>query len=500
MDSQFEANVQQQINQILAEQIDLVKSVNEEKEENRILYFDEQPFQPGPNPRQAELLEAYLDPMFKVFTFTGGNRLGKTTLLTILAICTMIGKYPWQDGFLANQSLLSLFNHNKPRKIRYIGQDWKEHIETVVIPELIKWWPESRPIKRKGNGIITDTFWQDLKACSTIEILSNNQDSRIHEGWKGDLILYDEPPKRVIRIANARGLIDRNGREVFAATLLGEPWIHQDIIKRRLENGRPDPSIFNVTGESYDNVGFGITAEGIEEFKKKLTDEEIEARIKGIPSYLSGLVYPEFKRRTHLVEPFEIPLDWMVDVAIDIHPRENQAVLFIATSPKNERFVFHEIWDHGDGTWVGESICRYVNRYNLRVNRIIVDPLAKGDKNNPNTTFDKIDEALYKHGMYLDTATKDKQSGIIEIRNHLKGPNNMPSIFFFGSLVRTVFEIESYMYDKDKQKPQDKDDHMMENLYRLLLLDTRWEEMDAYDHDPDDVVGKQSTRSKVTGY
>ena len=53
------------------------------------------------------------------------------------------------------------------------------------------------------------------------------------------------------------------------------------------------------------------------------------------------------------------------------------------------------------------------------------------------------------------------------------------------------------MYDEDTQKPQDKDDHMMENLYRLMLLDTSWEPMD--EEDEDRVRGKRTSNS-VTGY
>jgi len=30
------------------------------------------------------------------------------------------------------------------------------------------------------------------------------------------------------------------------------------------------------------------------------------------------------------------------------------------------------------------------------------------------------------------------------------------------------------MYDKDTQKPKKEDDDMMENLYRLMLLNTEW--------------------------
>ena len=149
---------------------------------------------------------------------SGGNRLGKTTILTIIGISVMLGKFLWDET-----SLLHLFPHNMPRKVRYVGQGWNDHVKAVVIPELIKWWPESRKVKRRGNGVITDTFWQDLKTKSTLEIMSNNQQPKEHEGWSGDLILYDEPCRREIYVANARGLVDRKGKEVFAATLLDEP-------------------------------------------------------------------------------------------------------------------------------------------------------------------------------------------------------------------------------------------------------------------------------------
>ena len=144
------------------------------------------------------------------------------------------------------------------------------------------------------------------------------------------MIIYDEPPKEDIRDANARGLIDRNGRELFCMTLLKEAWVDRKVIKKRTKDGRADPSVFNIHGDIWQNVGYGISKKGVEEFINKIGDDDakMDSRIKGIPSYMSGLVYPQFHRRTHLVDPFEIPLDWMVDVGIDVHPRENQAILF----------------------------------------------------------------------------------------------------------------------------------------------------------------------------
>lgn len=465
------------------------------REENLLEFFDTPPY-PGPNPKQSQVLEAFLDPTYQTFGMSGGNRLGKTTLLTIIGLSVMQGKFPWN-----NQGLLHLFPHKKPRKVRYIGQGWNDHIKAVVIPEIEKWWPTIRPAKRRGNGIITDTFWRDEKNGSTLEIMSNNQQTKEHEGWSGDLILYDEPCRREIYIANARGLVDRAGREMFACTLLDDPWIDREIVKKVDDNGKPVRSIFWIEGTTYDNVGYGISEDGVEKFKEKLSPEEEQARILGIPHYMSGLVYPQFKRNIHLVERFEVPLDWMVDIAIDVHPRERQAVLFVATDPRNDRYACEEIWDHGDGMWVGEQIVRRIENRNYRVNKIIVDPLAKGDSNNAETTYQKIYNVLSTYGYDLETASKQKDAGILEVKKHLMGPNKRPSIFFFDDLVRTLYEIEGYMWDKDTNKAVDKDDHMMENLYRICELNTQYEDMSGSFYEKYMVQeDSMDNRSAITGY
>ena len=469
------------IKAVAESEIAAMDALKKYKEDNRIEFFTR------PNPRQAELLEAWNVPQNKVFTYTGGNRTGKTTIGVILAIATIYGHFPWSKERLK-------FNHSGARKVRIVGQDWEKHIKTVVVPELRKWWPKGREVKIKKNNTGVEAMWTDVKTGSSIEIMSNKQESELHEGWQGDLVYYDEPPKRDIRVANARGLVDREGKEIFCMTLLKEAWVDQEVIKAVNPDGTPDMSVFNVHAEIYDNIGYGITKEGVAQFEKTLTDDEKEARLRGVPSYMSGLICKKFQRKRHLIDRFKIPLDWIVDIGIDIHPRKEQAILFVATSPRNERYIFHEVWEHGDGTWVGEQIIRIITRNALRVGRIICDPLAKGDSNNDNTTFDKIDAVLDKHGYYLRTASKDKNSGIIEINNHLEGPNKQPSLFIFNDLVRTVKEIESWMWDEETQKAKKENDDMMENLYRILLEDTQWEPMD--DEDEEEI----GTTNSVTGY
>lgn len=429
------------------------------------------------NPKQQLLLDAWMNPLYKVFVYAGANRTGKTTISSgVLGISTIIGYFLWDNTRLP-------IPHSKARKVRIIGQDWEKHIAAVVIPELWKWWPKKRPLKGgkpKKNNVGIEYLWVDELTGGSIEVMSNKQDPELHEGWKGDLIIYDEPPKRAIRVANARGLVDRQGRELFAMTLLKEAWVDQEVIKARLENGKPDPTVFSVVAEIWDNVGYGITEEGVKQFEKTLTDEEKDARLRGIPSYMSGLVYPMFKREIHLKKRFKVPLDWPVDIAIDTHPRKPHSVLFKTISPQNLGFLIHEIRMHGDGKQLAEQIVRVVEWGKYRVSRVICDPLAKGDKNMPSTTYDKIAETLGRYGMYLETASKDKDTGILETKKHLMSDNGEPTLFIFDDLVYTIKEIEGLMWEKadlqDKEKASKVDDDMMENLYRLNLLDTQYTE------------------------
>jgi hypothetical protein len=188
----------------------------------------------------------------------------------------------------------------------------------------------------------------------------------------------------------------------------------------------------------------------------------------------------------------------MVDIAIDIHPREEQAVLFMATDPRNDRYLCREIWSHGDGKWVAEAIIKAINYHSYRVNRIIIDPLAKADSNNENSTYEIIEKILMQHEFMLEVASKDKDSGILSIGTHLEGPNSQASLFFFDDLIRTIYEIEGWMWDKDTNKAVKLDDHMMENLYRLLLLDTQW--VPPYDYNAEYEIPTMVGRDAVTGY
>lgn len=422
-----------------------------------------------PNPKQQELLLGLNLRDKKVFSFTGGNRLGKTTIGIITAICVVAGKWLWNDQDIP-------FMHTRPRRIRYIGQGWETHVKTVVLPALKRWWPQSRPVVTKKNNQGIDAVWTDSLTGSTIEILSTSQASDVFEGWDGDLVVYDEPPPRDIRVACARGLIDRNGRELIVATLLKEAWVHREIMKRRNDDGTPDLSVYNVQGEIYDNVGFGLTMEGVNQFAKSLTSDEKQARLLGKPSYLSTLVYPRFNRDVHVRPAFSIPLDWIIDFNVDFHPSKPWAIVFMATARNGFKYVCHEIEMRGNPKAVAEEIIRYLDNTKARVGRGQIDPLSKSDTNNDNTVFAIMQNVLSAYNITFEVASKDKDNGIAMVNNLLWTENEMPGLYFFDNCGKTIQQVEDLMYDPESLKPTalKVEDDFAECLYRLALIGTEW--------------------------
>lgn len=461
-----------------------LEQINAVMAKNRILAFNcgkpRNPLYPEirePNPLQKQLLDAWKNPQYRTFLYSSGNRGGKTTIGVLVTLCMAAGEWLWNAEKIP-------FPHTHSRKIRIVGHAWESHIKSVLMPALKFWIPESQIWKTRKNNQGIDATWElwsrshDKGLIATIEIMSNTQDVSVFEGWHGDLVYYDEPPKRDVRIACARGLIDRSGRELFSCTLINEAWIMRDIIRAADDDGQPDPSVFYITGSSYTNLGYGITnASDIEQFSKMLTEDERKARIDGVPFNMSSLLCPRFDRKIHIKERFKIPLDALIQISIDWHPSKPLVVVFMATLSNGMKYVCDEMQIVGNPTFAADEVIRLVReRGYTRIDRIIIDPLSKSGAPNDNDVYSIFSERFAAFGYGLETASKEKESGLGILNSWLWTVNECPRLLFFRDCKKTISEIENLMFDPETLKPvKEKDDHF-ECLYRLCLLDTDWYE------------------------
>lgn len=313
----------------------------------------------------------------------------------------------------------------------------------------------------------------------TIQSYKNSPQSAESADW--DFIHVDEPCPEDMFKAHSRGLSDRNGSYWFTCTPLDEMWINDKFTPQKgmvvdeSGGGTGFETKFILTGSIYDNPY--RNEDGVKEFESGLTREERECRLYGLPLAMAGLVYKEFIYDMHVLadvpegwnEYWLPPKDYTIRVAWDVHgARVPQAVLFVATAPTGDAFVYDEMFFE---PLIGPNAELLKRKLEGRfVVDQIIDPRALIV--NPVTRTADVIDAIAEHGLFFEPASKDLTSGISRVKERLNERNvasKLPTIWFSPRLERTLWEFTHYVYDLKKNEPKDGDDHMMENLYRLVL-------------------------------
>ncbi len=348
----------------------------------------------------------------------------------------------------------------------------------MVVPKLKEVITRGTYETRKNN-IGVEAFWK-FKTGSTIELMTHSQDTKYHEGWTGDIVWADEPIPQDKFVANRRGLVARSGIFFMTMTAITEPWIMDEIV---LSNKRH----VGVITEIPMRANKSLSEEDIKNFENDIPADQITARVEGGWLQLIGRVLKEYNKDIHIVEPFKIPPDWPVTTLIDIHLNKPQAVSFYAIDKYDRSYVIDELYEHLSPEEIADEIIRRKIKDQWNIDTVFIDPLAKGDsayvKNrgiNIEDSFTIINDKLSGYGMQLLPASKDKDSGIRNIKTMLVGVNKMPTLFFFSSLASydgaygNLYEINRWIYDEEG-KPAKVNDHFMENLYRYTLTGIKYQ-------------------------
>jgi len=271
---------------------------------------------------------------------------------------------------------------------------------------------------------------------------------------------------------NAIALSAVNLNEMREAWLNPEVGVDEDSSARILTNlYNINPTWLRMAHEILDNAV--LDAYG---WPHDLTEDEIQCRIAGIPLELSGLVYKEFRKDIHVLS--SLPDGWrdwhlpdphcLLYVRIDTHPVKPHAVSFFAVGPAEIPVQCHELYVACDADALAETINAYVASTGCFLASVKVEPAAWiKDPSNRTVSIAKI---LAKHGLFPRPASKDLSNGILSVKSALR----QRKVLFTPTCRRTMWEFSRYRYDPEDGKPVDENDHMMENLYRLIIDSPRF--------------------------
>lgn len=146
-----------------------------------------------------------------------------------------------------------------------------------------------------------------------------------------------------------------------------------------------------------------------------LPEKERQALKYGNWDIYDGMFYPEFKRRIHVIEPFEIPEHWDRYIAMD-YGLDMFAVLFFAIDTRGKAYVYKEI--HKSNLIVSEA-CQTLKSF-MRKEQFkgIYAPPDLWNKNRDSGK--STAESFMENGVYLIKSNNNRIAGWLAVKEWLK--------------------------------------------------------------------------------
>lgn len=218
---------------------------------------------------------------------------------------------------------------------------------------------------------------------------------------------------------------------------------------------------------SYDNPY--IPKEEIDNAKKELTEDTFAQEYLADFRKFTGLVYKEFQREVHVINPFEIPDEWSIFRGMDFGSTNPTAVLWIAVDGDSNSYIIAEHYETGQTIDYHAGVIN-ANVYSPRVTATYGDPSGA----------QWISE-FAQRGIYITPANKETGTnfnswvrfGIEKVAEKLKtipgkvsvsvqrqnGSNGLqaePCLYVFSNCTNLIREFETYRW-KEKSVTQAQD-------------------------------------------
>ena len=252
-------------------------------------------------------------------------------------------------------------------------------------------------------------------------------------------------------------LIDSKGCAIFIGTPKGFNHFHKLYTEK-------DEDYISFKYTSYDNPF--IPKEEIDKAKKELTEDTFQQEFMADFRKYTGLVYKEFDRSVHVIQPFDIPEGWSRYRAIDFGSTNPTACLWIVVDGDENWYITSEHYETGQtidyhagiinsktqgnnisGTYGDPSGAQWISEFAQR--GIYITPANK----EVGTSFEKwvnfginaVSEKLKRipgHFVQMEKNNKNNDKG-------------MPSLYVFSSCVNTIREFELYRWKERKEGQED---------------------------------------------
>ena len=378
----------------------------------------------------SERVQCFMETRKKISVLAGGNRSGKSYQNIRKAIEFAVNR-PGSLIWLLTVNYKMVGSVLAPLVFKHLPADFIKEIAwsnyRLRIPDLI----------RMHNGT---------------ELIFKSYDSKFEslQGAAVDLVVMDEEPvdKNVFIECLARTL-DKGGKMSLSFTPLHgmSCWTYQDLY---LASQKPDSDIDFFTISLFDNPH--IPQEEKDRVLQLYGKDEIDRRVYGLFTQLSGVVFSELRPEIHFVKRFPIPVTWRKVRAIDLGFVHPFCCLWGALSPDDTLYIYLEhfqnetlLRDHADiiqRLEVDESL--YSGVFDYGMTGLIEETICDHDRQER--------AELEQYGVYTAPANKDVRLSI-QIINRLLKPSltadgtEQPRLYIFDDCENVKREMQGYRWN-----------------------------------------------------
>ena len=202
-----------------------------------------------------------------------------------------------------------------------------------------------------------------------------------------------------------------------------------------------------------------------------LPDPLRRAWVEGDWSVFAGQVFAEWRDSVHVVEPFEIPAEWIRWRAVDWGYSSPFCCLWFAQQPGHERvYVYREVYEAGLTDREQARRVRDVTG-DERIRWTLADPSMWTAKSHENVTFSTADEYAAE-GVMLTQADNNRLNGVRRVHEMLRvRDDGKPGLLVFRSCVNLIRTLPALPYDETHVEDVDTDaeDHAYDALRYGLM-------------------------------
>lgn len=230
---------------------------------------------------------------------------------------------------------------------------------------------------------------------------------------------------------------------------VGHDYIKRLFVDKQYEDGEDPNDYYFIQAKVTDNPSLVENDPGYLRTLQALPEDLRRANMDGDWDVVEGQYFREFRRDTHVIQPFAIPEEWKKFRAMDWGYNDPCCVLWFAVAPDRRLYVYREIYQSKTLSSDMAKLIRQQTGFE-RVSYTAASPDAWAQRGLKDAMGGESVAEVFAHaGVPLVKADNSRVAGWQRCReNFAVAPDGMPYVQIFDCCVNLIRTLPLLSYDK----------------------------------------------------